>query len=321
MKRYRLKEIAKTANVSISTVSRVLSDSHLVSDATREAVYAAIGKLNAERDMGDKVAVRKTILVMTSNFAHPVHSEMLETITRTAYENGYTVSVCPTDNRLLTFDELYTLVTDTNAAGLILLTCIARLCELEKLSRLLPIVYAGEIPQGSALSSITFNYYDIFRKTTLQCIASGRKRPALLQLKRYMFTELPAVAGFLDALKEAGMPCDSFQLIMPESFDYHLIFSELNRYFRRRPDIDALLCENDILAIAAYSAAAKNGYRVPEDLQIIASNGTCLSVISHPQISAITLPMDKLGASLCKLVMRQIEKNSREPERIYLQEN
>ena len=120
-------------------------------------------------------------------------------------------------------------------------------------------------------------------------------------------------------MKQSGLVCDRSLFIMPETFDYRNIYTELDLFFRRRPEIDALLCENDILAIAASSAARKNGYRVPEDLLIIASNGTYLSQISYPPIRAVTLPVDKLGLSLCNMVIKQIEKNSWEPEHIYLE--
>ena len=319
MKRFKLKEIAEAANVSVSTVSRVLSDSQIVSDSSREAVYTAIGQLNTKRPGDDKLQVRKTILILTSNFSHPVHSIMLEAITKTAHENGYTATVCSSNNRLLSFEALYTLVTDTNASGIILLTCAARLKDLEKLSRLLPIVYSGGLPQGSPLSCVSFNYYDLFKELTLQCISLGKKHIGILQLKRYLFTEMPSVAGFMDALKESGLNYDRSLFLMPESFDYLYIYDQLDAFFRYRPRINALLCENDALAIAASSAARKNGYSIPDDILIIASNGTHLSQMCYPPIRAVTLPMDRLGICICEMVMRQIRENSREPEHTYLE--
>ena len=122
----------------------------------------------------------------------------------------------------------------------------------------------------------------------------------------------------MDVLKEAGIPYDPSLILRPNNYDYFYISTLLNQFFSKHPNIDAMICEDDALALVAINAARRNHYRIPEDIAILGFGSTFLSHVTSPRITSVDTSLDMIGLTLCNALIDHVEKNDHSPEQIYV---
>lgn len=147
-------------------------------------------------------------------------------------------------------------------------------------------------------------------------IAQNRKRIGVLFPLRYVANDL--LDAYVDVLKEAGIPYDPALILRPNNYDYFYISTLLNQFFSTHPDIDAMICEDDALALVAINAARRNHLRIPEDVAILGFGSTFLSYVTFPRITSVDISLDTIGMTLCNALINHVEKNDLSPERIYV---
>lgn len=317
--RIKMKDIAKEAGVSISTVSRIINGKDGVSISSKKKVLAAMNQLDSTNHIQTAPVNNRNILVISANLSHLMHLKMLDTINKTAEECGYRMIVEITNNRLLSFDELYTRVKENNVRGIIVLALMANLKTLEEINKIVPVVYSSEVPKNCQISFVGTHLYRAYKAMGSYLVANNKKRIGLLIPNRYVSSD--SLVAYADVLKEAGIPYDPSLVLRPNSFDYIYISTLLNQFFKTHSNIDALICEDDTLALVAINAARRNNLRVPEDIAILGFGSTFLSHVTSPRITSVDTSLEMIGLTLCNAVINHIEEDNRSPEHIYVDYN
>lgn len=315
-KRIKMKEIAEEAGVSISTVSRVLSGKTSVNSETKNKIYAALNRLNTiNHDLTKNISSRN-ILVISANLSHMMHFKMIDAINETAEERGYRIIIEITNNRLLSFDELYERVTENNVCGIIVMALMAKLETLEEMNKIVPVVYSSEVSEDCQISFVGTHLYSAYKTMGTYLVAQNRKHIGVLFPLRYVANDL--MDAYIDVLKEAGIPYDPSLILRPNNYDYFYISTLLNQFFSTHPIIDAMICEDDALALVAINAARRNNLRIPEDIAILGFGSTFLSHVTSPRITSVNISLDMIGLTLCNALINHVEKNDHYPEHIYV---
>lgn len=314
--RIKMKDIAEEAGVSISTVSRVLSGKTQVNSATKNKIYAALNHLNTVNHDPTKTITNRNILVISANLSHLMHLKIIDAINETAEERGYRIIIEITNNRLLSFDELYERVTENNVCGVIVLALMAKFETLEEINKIVPVVYSSEVPENCQISFVGTRLYSAYKTMATYLVSQNRKHIGVLFPLRYVTNDL--LDAYMDVLKEADIPYDSSLILRPNNYDYFYISTLLNQFFSTHPVIDAMICEDDALALVAINAARRNGLRVPEDIAILGFGSTFLSHVTSPRITSVDTSLDMIGLTLCNALINHVEKNDHSPEYIYV---
>ena len=314
--RIKMKDIADEAGVSISTVSRVLNGKTRINSDTKNKIYSALNRLNAATHDPTKIAANRNILVITANLSHLMHFKVIDAINETAEERGYRVIIELTNNRLLSFDELYERVKENNVCGIIILALMAKLETLEEINKIVPVFYSSEVPDNCQISFVGTHLYNAYKTLGNYLISQNRKRIGVLFPLIYVANDL--LDAYVDVLKEAGIPYDPALILRPNNYDYFYISTLLNQFFSTHPDIDAMICEDDALALVAINAARRNHLRIPEDVAILGFGSTFLSYVTSPRITSVDISLDTIGMTLCNALIDHVEKNDLSPERIYV---
>lgn len=314
--RIKMKDIATEAGVSISTVSRVLSGKNTVNANTKSKIYTALNKLSSSQPDITKTISHRNILVISANFSHLMHFEMISAINEEAEKRGYRVIIEITNNRLLTFNELYKRITENNVCGVIVMAIMAKLETLEEINRIVPVIYSSEVPENCGVSSVSTHLYDAYKTLGSYLVSQNRKHIGVVFPLRYVANNL--IRAYMDVLKEAGLPYEPSLVLRPSSYDYVYISTLLNQFFRTQPNVDAMLCEDDALALVAINAARRNNLRVPEDIAILGFGSTFLSQVTTPRITSIDVSLNMLGLTLCNTLINHIENNNLPPEHVYV---
>lgn len=301
----RIKDVAKLAGVSTSTVSLVLNNKGYVSAATRSKVEAAVQELHyVPSEVGRNLSLNRTNLigVIIPDVAHPFFAALLHEIEIALYDYGYKTMICSTGEKKNAELAFLDMLRRHTMDGLII---GAHALHIENYQHIeLPVI---------AFDRYLCDEIPIIRADHHQ----GGQLAANALLKRHphhvvQITGAPTVHTtahehediFAQVIKQASVPLDT--IIMPANAFRPEDFAKAAReVFERYPDVDAI-SGTDLGAICALREASRRGRRCPDDLSIVAYDGTYLTRLGPQSLTAVVQPIPALGRRAAEAIVRRI---------------
>lgn len=301
----RIKDVAKLAGVSTSTVSLVLNNKGYVSAATRAKVEAAVQELHyVPSEVGRNLSLNRTNLigVIIPDVAHPFFAALLHEIEIALYDYGYKTMICSTGEKKNAELAFLDMLRRHTMDGLII---GAHALHIENYQHIeLPVI---------AFDRYLCDEIPIIRADHHQ----GGQLAANALLKRHphhvvQITGAPTVHTtahehediFAQVIKQASVPLDT--IIMPANAFRPEDFAKAAReVFERYPDVDAI-SGTDLGAICALREASRRGRRCPDDLSIVAYDGTYLTRLGPQSLTAVVQPIPALGWRAAEAIVRRI---------------
>lgn len=297
MARPTIYEVAKQANVSITTVSRVLNGTGPVAAVTRTRILRAIRDLGYEPSwLGRALAGRRrnAVGIVFPDLAGPYHAGVIAGLEAWAAASDLALFILGTHGR----DGSGTLVAEfaQHVDGLVL---TARAVAEDDMQRLrdqgTKVVLLGQ-PPVMGFPAVRVQNRDYAKDLTEHLITRHK-------VERMDFLGDPAVSpdveerwqGFLDAHKALGVhpPTSPVRTLLRESDGHREVHALLNS---DRPP-GAIMCANDELALGAYTAASERGVRVPDDLRVTGWDDIPQARWAAPGLTTVHQPLEKLGQS------------------------
>jgi LacI family transcriptional regulator len=304
-----MKEVARTAGVSIQTVSAIVNDKPGITDATRDRVLAAVNTLGYRPySVARSLRTRKTytLALVVSDIANPSFATMASAAEKVAQSLGYSLVVFNTHD-------------DTQRESSHIQTAIERWIDgvmfvaaqdsMESLALLessgIPSVAIDRIPEGYQGTSVTLDNCSAGDIAARHLFNRGHRRfghisgPLRLRLAR------ERREGFLSTLKELGIAPD--QCIVSEgnwecSSGYHAMQQLLADAMRPT----AVFSANDRMAIGAISAAEESGLRVPQDISIVGLDDIEVAAYQQPPLTTIRQPFAELATLAIELLLKHV---------------
>ena len=317
-----LKDIAKEFDVSTSTVSKALNDSHEISKETKERIraYAKYYKYKPN-SLALKLRNQKTsvIGVIIPEIVHHFFSSVLRGIEEYANSKGYNVMVCLSNNSL----EKEALSIETLMEGSvdgILVSVTHETQQKENYDHLdtllkdqFPVVLFDNIVEELNCDTVTIDDEGGAFKATEYLIEKGCKRIALLAIPDYVKIGHLRKQGYIKALKKHSIEINDGLIV---DFDVNDdIQEQLRPLFKNNNYPDAILATNgEIYASAAMQLAKDKGLRVPEDISIITFTDGLLAKYSSPSLTALVQHSFEMGKQAVELLINQIENKGIESE-------
>ncbi len=285
-----IRDVAKKANVSVSTVSRVINEKGYVHIDTKVLVNKIIKELGfVPNQLARSLTSRssKIIGVIVPHIGPTFYGSLLEGIESQAAAYGYKIMFCHTDDdkerelEYLNFFEQY------NIDGLIIASNFSNRDKLADLN--IPIVTVDHILDEN-IPSITSDNIKGGALAAKKLISGGAKNIIIFRGPSFLLTTIERTTGFLNELKPLGLFADifDFDLITP---DIYLI----EEILKNNPHVDAIFTFSDTLAFATLSILKKLGKRVPEDVSLIGFDNTHFSKWASPAITTIHQPVNFMG--------------------------
>lgn len=305
-----IKDVAKAANVSPSTVSRVFTGKIPVNDDTRKRVLTAAESMNYQPNafaQGLKGGRIQTIGLVIPNVCNLVFPAAIRGIEDTAKQNGYTVVLCNTDEdaekERFYIDSLRRRLID----GFIFSTARpGHEYLLELPSEGVPVVFM--IRQlGKSVNTVTLDNEGGAFEATRYLISRGLKRIAIingsidLPLYRHRYD------GYRHALREAGLE-------EPKGMTVHGISGWDDAYEAMKAMLDnsdrpdAVFATNDPKAMGVIRAIRDAGLRVPEDISVMGFDNLDFSSQLDPPLTTVAQPFYEMGVRACRRLIQLIEK-------------
>lgn len=309
-----IKDVAKHAGVSTTTVSHVINKTRFVAPDTKIAVWEAIKQLNyspsaVARSL--KVNRTKSIGLLASTSEAPYFAEIIESIEHHCFAKGYTLMLCNSHNDPIKQKAYLQMLAQKRVDGLLVMcaeypdTLLAMLEEY----RHIPMVVMdwGEV-RGNFTDTVVDNAFAGGYMATRYLLDRGHRDIGAIPGQLARNTGGGRHRGYLRALEEAGItPTDEW--IVQGDFEpasgYHAMQAILAQ--PQRPS--AVFCGGDEMAMGALCALDEQGLRVPQDISLIGYDNVSHSRYFTPALTTVDQPKAILGeAALTMLLDRIISK-------------
>ncbi|BDG42999.1 LacI family DNA-binding transcriptional regulator [Saccharococcus caldoxylosilyticus] len=307
----RISDVAKLANVSTATVSRVLSNSGNVTKETTEKVLEAIQKLNYQPNILARQLRKletKTILVVVPDITNTFFSKVLRGIEHVAIENDYQVLLGDTGNNIERERGYLNILRQRKADGMILLTARLESHLLEEIASEFPVVLACEYLEGSTIPTVSIDNISSARKATEYLIHLGHRRIGFISGPLNVILSRDRLKGFRQAMAQHNIPIESF-LVQEGDFSFKSGYNMMMKFLALDQPPTAVFASNDEMAIGAIKAIKSKGLRVPDDISVVGFDDIQFASIYEPALTTISQPMFEIGKKAMELLIKLINKD------------
>lgn len=316
-----IKEVAKKAGVSYATVSHVINNTRFVAKDTRARVLSAMQEVNYRpNDLARSLRSGKTntIGLVIPDSANPFFAEVARSIEGAAYQLGYSVILCNTEQDPAR-EEFYVDVLSKKQIDGVIFTATGEQTGPLKflLEKGIPLVLINRDLSNITLDAVLIDDKQGGYLATRHLIELGHRRIACIAGPRTTTPSGDRMTGYQKALVEAGISFDEALMVRG---DYHPGSGfEITRTWLALPDPPtAIFSSNDLMAVGALGAAAQAQVRVPEDLSVIGYDDIELARFTSPPLTTIAQPKSKIGALATQFLAERIADKSYPTRRVTL---
>jgi LacI family transcriptional regulator len=316
-----IKEIAKRANVSIATVSNVITGAVRVSPALRERVQKAIEELDYHPNyVARSLKVRQTRLLgmIISDITNPFFPQLVRGAEDEAFRHNYLLITFNTDDRVDREKRVLSVLRSRRVDGVLLVVApsATEATHLKNTVRAgVPIVCLDRIPPGVEVDSVTVDNRGGARKCIEHLISSGHRRIAVIAGPRALPNAAERLQGYREALSLAGLPFDP-DLVFEGNFRVESGYQLGLRLLAAEPRPSAVFVCNDMMAMGMLRAAEEQGVECPRDLAVAVFDDLPFDFAFRPHLTAVSQPAYEVGRKGVELLLRRIEGLETAGERI-----
>ena len=304
-----IKDVAKMAGVSTTTVSHVINKTRFVAKETEEAVMQAIKSLKyspsaVARSL--KVNTTKSIGMIVTTSESPYFAEIIHAVEDHCYRQGYSLFLCNTQNDPEKIKNHVEMLTKKRVDGLLVMCSEYTQHSLDVLSSFssVPMVVMDWGPNTDT-DIIEDNSFTGGYLATKHLIDCGHKEIGLIAGELDKTTARTRYEGFVKAMNEVNLPIHE-NWIMEGFFEPEDGYECMNKILAQDSLPTAVFCCNDVMALGAISAITEKGLRVPDDISIIGYDNIHSSRFYAPPLTTIHQSKSRLGAQAVNLLFERI---------------
>ncbi|GAB3632075.1 LacI family DNA-binding transcriptional regulator [Microbacterium shaanxiense] len=309
MTRATIEEVAATAGVSRSTVSRVVNGSTAVSPEALAAVQTAIAELNyvpnrAARSLASKQTHAIALIVpedTTRFFGDPFFASIVAGITGALRGSDYLLNLLIASDD--PGDKMTSFVRNGGVDGALIVSHHTSDAFIDRIADAVPVVWGGRpLRQRPSDYVVDVDNVAAARTATQRLIDIGRTRIATISGPLSMLASVDRVQGFRDALSDAGLAP-----FAEEEGDYgETSGAEAVRRILSAGTPDAIFVASDLMARGALNAMRSVGLRVPEDVALLGFDDSAVALSTDPPLTTMRQPMYLQGETMAAVLLSRL---------------
>jgi LacI family transcriptional regulator len=308
-----LKQLAKELNLSFSTVSKALRDSHEISVATKNYVQVKAKELNFQVNpfaSSLRSQNNKTIAVVIPEVTNDFFGPVINGIESLAIEKGYHLSIYLTHDEIQKEIAITKLIQNRRVDGIIIslseqTSDTAHLQEL--FEKKIPLVFFDRISEMIDCPKITTDDYNSGSKATEHLIENGCKQIAYFCISKNLSICSERMNGYLKALKKHNIKQDN-NLIFSFAGEEVEIKKSIRKLLACKNRPDGIFASVEKLAIATYEVCAELKLNIPNDVKVITFSNSYMAESLNPSLTTITQPAYEMGRETAASLFKLLEK-------------
>lgn len=302
-----IKDVARTANVSTATVSRILNGQTGYTEETRNRVLETIARLGYKRNALASGLVSKrthTLGVLLPSVTSRFASELLAGVEGEASTRNYSAIICNTDRNGRRTEEYLRVLAEKQVDGLVF-TSEFLTDEYEHLveEMRVPMVLVATMSRRYPIPYVRVDDRHASYSAGKYLADRGHRRIGMVGgTKSDPVAGEPRVEGFRQALADAGTELPDACITYG---DFHFESGRVAalELLRRPQELTAVFAASDEMALGVISAAWELGLRVPDDLSIIGYDDTKDALMAIPPLTTVHQPIAEMGATAVRLLL------------------
>ena len=309
-----LKQLAKILDLSISTVSKALRDSHEIGDATKLRVLAKAKEMDYTPNpfaSGLRRNKSKTIAVVVPEVANNYFALAINGIERIAQENDYHVLIYLTHEDIEKEKGIMKHLENKRVDGVLMSVTMntnnqTHLSDFQQKG--IPIVFFDRICHEIETAKITTDDYISGINATKHLIENECKDIAFLSLGDDISIMQKRKSGYLEELLKNNMEVKQERIIKcgnDEEINYNLVKKILSG--KNKPD--GIFASVEKLAITTYQVCRELNINIPNDIKIICFSNLETASLLNPSLSTITQPAYNIGKTAAEVMFKYLDKN------------
>jgi len=312
-----IKDVAREANVSVATVSRVLNDSGPVSDETKKLIREVAGRMRYVPHSGARSLITsktETIGVLLPDLYGEFFSEVIRGMDDTAQKNGFHLLISRA------YADRHGIETAMKAMrgrvdGVVAMSPDLDENSLLNLPSTIPVVLLCSVPRGYEIDSLTIQNSRGAREMVAHLVGLGHRRIAIIKGAARNYDAAERLRGYRTALKDAGIAPDP-ALERDGDFTEAAGYSAVVELLELADRPTAIFAANDSMAIGALSALRESGVDIPGEMAVAGFDDIPLARYMDPPLSSVHVPICELGARAVELLLHGItHKNDHQRRR------
>ena len=320
-----IKDIAKTLNISPSTVSRALKDHPDISPATKKAVRELAKELDYQPN-SVALSLRKsktyTIGILIPQIVHHFFSTVISGIEDIAYEAGYHVMICQS-NESYQREVLNTQALVASRVDGMLVSVAQETDDIKHfqglISRGIPLVFFDRVVSGLDTSSVVVDDFEGAYRAVEYLLKTGCRRIAHLAGPNNLVNSQSRKKGYEKALDDYSIPQHPGQVVVAG-----LSIEDGRRaclsLLEQETMPDAIFAANDPVALGAMQVLKEKGISIPQQVSVIGFSNEPITALMDPAMTTVAQPGFEMGQLATRLLLEEIGLSSDEQQKIVKKE-
>ncbi|MGG3837142.1 LacI family DNA-binding transcriptional regulator [Paenibacillus thiaminolyticus] len=310
----RIKDVARKAGVSVTTVSRVLNNEKYVTDELKQKVLAAIEELDYSPNHIARSLVRqKTNLigVIVPDLASSFYSTILSSVEEEASENGYNLLVCNIIEDIDKELKYLNVFQEMRVEGIIIMhekinNEIKQFLDKSNI----PVIFSSVKPVNRKFHSVIIDDYEAAYEATEYLISLGHTRIGFIGGDmRDITSGQNRYAAYRNALATYEIPI-VYEYIKFGDYKLQSGYALMEELLQCDPMPTAVFAVSDDMALGAMNCISDHQLKVPENISIIGFDGSPFTEIIRPRLTSMEQPIQRMGTESVKALLRLIAEPS-----------
>lgn len=311
-----IREVARLANVSPATVSRVINRTANVDPEKKARVLRAI----AETDFVPNEVARslfkrsaRTIGLIVPSIENPFFAQLANAIEKTSEDNGYRMLLCNMDNEVEKEKTMINMLKSMNADGIIITTSNKEVREYIDMCDIPIVITDKRLEKDFSCDYVHCDYHEGGRLAMEHLMECGCRNIVCVKGPQHISSARAHFEGYQQVCRERGIT----EQVIDCDYDYDEGLVMAEQLLELYPDVDGIIACSDMVAIAVYKILHKRGIMVPEQVQLVGFDNINLASIITPELTTIAQPVEEIGKKAVELIINGKKDNNENNEYIF----
>jgi DNA-binding LacI/PurR family transcriptional regulator len=307
-----MRDVAQRAGVSIKTVSRVVNNQGEISEATRRCVQSVIEELGYRPNVLARGLISGQTLsigMVIPRITDPFFPEVVLGVENVARQHGYSVFLCNANGDPQQELEYAEILGGKQVDGIILCGSVLLERQLEEVAaRQYISVLTSRRPRGAAVISVDEEAG--FERVTAHLIGLGHRAIGHICVPPKLNTTW-RLNGYCRALEQHAISAHEEWIASASDITIEAGYRACTQLLAQAPEVTAISCFNDLIAVGALRACEVLGRRVPDDVAVTGFDDIELASLVVPALTTVRVPRQQVGEALMRALLQVIETKGR----------
>ncbi|MEW6673944.1 MAG: LacI family DNA-binding transcriptional regulator [Thermodesulfobacteriota bacterium] len=305
-----IRDIARMAKVSHTTVSRVLNNDPRVQEKTKKRILDLVNKLGFKPDARARnLALKKSNLIglVVTDIRNPFYGDLARGIEDKAHQLGYNVIFCSTDHKADRMESYVNLMLDVGVDGFVFASSRLHEPAIENLiEKRFPLVLVNRKLKSENYSYVVLDNFKGAYDITKHLIDSGYRRIAIIDGPSNVFTGLERLKGYQRALKDHDIDVRP-DYIFQGNFARATGYEGASRLLMMKDRPEAIFSGSDYIAMGVFDAIEELGLKIPEDLALVGFDDTEFASNQRIRLTTVSQREYTMGGLGVQILIDYIE--------------